>query len=52
MKKRSMVKQTLEQQIRDRLLEKEKQKQRDKEMDEIILKRARDEIEQDKRRKE
>jgi hypothetical protein len=47
-----MVKQTLEQQIRDRLLEKEKQKQRDKEMDEIILKRARDEIEQDKRRKE
>jgi hypothetical protein len=52
LKKRSLVKNTLEQQMQDRLKEKQKEREREREMDNMILKRAKEEIEQDKRKKE
>jgi hypothetical protein len=52
LKKRSVVKNTLEQQMKDRLLEKHKQKQKERIMDDMILKRAKEEIETDKKKKE
>lgn len=52
MKKRSLVRQTLEKQIQDRVLEKQQKRKIEREMDDMILRRAQQEIEEDKRKKE
>lgn len=45
LKKRSMVKQTLDQQIKDRIHEKEVVREQERMMDKMILKKAKEEIE-------
>lgn len=51
LKKRSMVKQTLDQQMQDRIKEKQAIKNKEREMDKMILEKAREEIETEQKRK-